>query len=268
MKKQLIILLFVLIIPQQSFSQVNPGARQIALVHSDISFAEDVFTIFNNPAGLSNISSREIGFFYSPTLYGLTEVRTGSGSYVEPTRFGSFSCGFILYGFELYKETKIAFGYSYKIADKFSLGFTSIYKNISIRNYGSKGFFSINLGGIADLTKKLKLGFVLENLTRTSVGNESNQFPVVFSSGIGYKAFEALTCFLTIIKELNYNPSFRIGAEYSLLKFIQIRFGTSNEPNLFSGGIGILYEFIQADYAFTSHPDLGLSYQFGIVIRF
>ena len=268
MKKQLIILLFVLTLPPQSFSQVNPGARQIALAHSDISFAEDVFTIFINPAGLSNISSREIGLFYSPTLFGLTDVMTGSGSYIEPTRFGTFSSGFIIYGFELYKETKIALGFSYKIADKFSLGLTSIYRNISIRNYGSKGFFSVNLGGIAELTKKIKLGFVLENITRTSVGNESNQIPVVFSSGIGYKAIEEITLFLTIIKELNYNPSFRIGAEYSLLKYLQIRFGTSNAPNLFSGGIGVLYEFIEADYAVTSHPDLGLSHQFGIVIRF
>jgi hypothetical protein len=268
MKKQLIILLFVLTLPPQSFSQVNPGARQIALAHSDISFAEDAFTIFNNPAGLSNISTRAFGLFYSPTLFGLTDVKTGSGSYIEPTRVGTFSGGFIIYGFELYKETKIALGYGRKIADIFSVGLTSIYKSISIQNYGNKGFISFNFGGVAEITKSVKLGFVLENLTRTKIGTEENQIPVVFWSGIGYKAIEEIAVYLAVRKEINYNASIRIGAEYSLTKFLQVRFGASNEPNLFSGGMGIVYEFIQADYAVTSHPDLGLSHHFGLAIRF
>lgn len=268
MKKQLIILLFVLIVPNKSFSQFTPGARQIALAHSDISFASESFNIFNNPAGLSNLSNREVALFYSPELFGLREIKTASGSFAQPTKIGTFSTGFIFYGFDLYKETKIAVGYSYKLSSNFSLGFTSLYNNISIQNYGAKGFITINAGGTADLTKKIKIGFVFENLTRESAGNEPNQIPVTYSTGIGYRAVDELTLFLSVKKELNYNPSFRLGAEYFLSEFIPLRIGITNEPDSYSGGIGVLYEFMQFDYAFISHPDLGFNHQFGLVIRF
>lgn len=268
MKKQLIILLFVLTVPSKSFSQIIPGTRQIALAHSDISFASESFNIFNNPAGLSNLSNREIELFYSPELFGLREIKTVSGSFAQPTNLGTFSTGFITFGFDLYRETKIAIGYGYKLSSNFSIGVTSLYNNISIHNYGTKGFFTINAGGIAELTKKIKIGFVFENITRQSAGNESNQIPVIYSIGIGYRAVDELTLFLSAKKELNFSPSIRFGAEYFIWEFISLRFGTSNEPTSYSGGIGMSYEFIQIDYAFVSHPDLGINHQFGLVIRF
>ncbi|MBS3945071.1 MAG: hypothetical protein KGZ42_06195 [Melioribacter sp.] len=267
MKKLFLILLFVLIHSFESFSQVYPGARQIALSHSDISFSEDPFSLFNNPSGLSNIKSRTIGLFYSPAPFGESALSTGSGAYIEPVSFGTLSGGFMIYGFDLYKETRIALSFSRKIVDRFSLGVTSIYQNISIQNYGSKGFLSFNIGGVAEITKSLRLGFLLENVSRTKVAGEENSIPVVFSGGIGYKAVEELSVYLAIRKELNYNASLRIGAEYMLMKFLQLRLGASNEPDSFSGGFNISYDIFQFEYAVNSHPDLELSHQFGIVIQ-
>jgi hypothetical protein len=266
MKKLFLILIFLLIHSSKSFSQVLPGTRQVALSHSDLSLFEEPFSIFNNPSGLSNIKGRTIGLFYSPAPFGESALSTGSGVYIEPASFGSFSGGFLIYGFDLYKETKIALGFSRKIADKFSLGITSIYQNISIQNYGSKGFLTFNLGGIAEITKSLKLGFTLENITRTKIVGEENSIPVAFSGGIGYKAIEELGVFLSLRKELNYNASLRLGAEYTLMKYMQLRIGASNEPNIFSGGFSISYSIFQIEYSVSSHPDLQLSHQFGIVI--
>ena len=62
------ILLFGLIISftVSTFPQYNPGARQISLANSDVALANDVFTLFSNPAGLSQINWREVGIYYSP----------------------------------------------------------------------------------------------------------------------------------------------------------------------------------------------------------
>lgn len=268
MKNRFIILIFLLLDLAKSFGQIYPGARQVALSHSDLTFSEDPFSLFNNSASIVNVKGRTIGLFYSPAPFGESALATGSGAYIEPTSIGNFGAGFSIYGFDLYKETKLSLSYSKNIVDKFSFGISSIYQHISIKNYGSKGFISFNIGGLAEITKSLKLGFVLENFTRTKVAEEENSIPVVFSGGIGYKAIDELNVFLALRKELNYNASIRMGAEYLLTKFLQIRFGASNEPNIYSGGFSILYDMFQIEYSISSHPYLDLSHQFGVVIRF
>ena len=54
------------------FAQFNPGAKQISLSHSDIALANDVFALFSNPSGLSQLNWREIGIYYSPAPFGLS----------------------------------------------------------------------------------------------------------------------------------------------------------------------------------------------------
>lgn len=259
---------FLLSLYSFCFAQVNPGARSVALAHSDISFADDPFMLFNNPACLTNINDRSVGFFYSPAPFGVKELSNAFGVYTEPTEIGSFGGGFMIYGFELYKETKIAIGYGRKINDKFSAGVTAVYKNLSIKNYGSRGYLLFNIGAAYSLQKNLNIGFIAENITRTSAAENDNQFPVSFSAGIGYKIIDKLTAFISASKELNYDASLKFGTEYKLIDFLHLRFGTATEPDIFSGGVGIIYNFVEADYAVTSHPDLGLTHQFGITLRF
>lgn len=44
-----------------AFAQIDPGARQISLSHSDIALSNDVFSLFNNPSCLSQINWRDVG---------------------------------------------------------------------------------------------------------------------------------------------------------------------------------------------------------------
>lgn len=250
-----------------SFAQVKPGVRQAALSYSDLSYSKDVFSLFNNPSGLSGLSNRKIGFYYSPSPFGLKELSTAYISYIEPTSFGSLGAGIMIYGFELYKETKFAFGFSKFLTDNFSIGVTSIYKNLSIKNYGSKGYILFNIGVIAQLTKYINMGFLVENVTRTSISNESNQFPIVIGSGINYKMIDELNFFAALYKEIGYNISIRTGIEYNIFNFLSLRIGASNQPEDFSAGFGFHYNFISSEYAVLSHPDLGFTHQFGLIIH-
>jgi hypothetical protein len=267
MKRVFEILPFLLLTFTISFAQENPGARQIALSHADVALQADAFSLFNNPAGLAEIKKSCIGIYYSPSPFGLKELSSGYGTVTKPTTIGIFSGGFMVYGFELYKETKIAIGYARQITSNFSFGITTIYKNISIKNYGNKGFILLNAGGIVGIDDRINLGFALENFTRTTINNEANQLPVVYWTGINYKIIDMFQIFAAIKKEINYDLSFRLGAEYSILDFLQLRIGTANEPETYSGGLGISYSIFQLDYAITSHQFLGLTHQFGLVIN-
>jgi hypothetical protein len=252
----------------ESFAQEQPGAGQIALAHSDVSSVNDVFSLFNNPAGLALLKTREIGFYYSPSPFGIKELANAFAAYCEPTVYGSLSAGYSNYGFELYRENKFVIGYGRKIADNFFIGLSSVYHNISIKNYGSNGTFVFNMGVIAKLNNQIGLGFAVYNLTRSTITNESNDIPTVIWLGTDLKFVKDLVFSAAIKKEIGFDPSIRLGTEYSILDFLKLRIGTSNEPDTYSGGIGIIYQFVQVDYAFVSHPDLGLTHQFGLIIRF
>lgn len=252
----------------ESFAQEQPGAGQIALAHSDVSSVNDVFSLFNNPAGLALLKTREIGFYYSPAPFGVKELANAFAAYCEPTQFGSFSAGYSNYGFELYKENKFAIGYGKKIANNFFIGLSSVYHSISIKNYGSKDVIVFNIGAIAKLNDQIGIGFAVNNVTRSSITNESNDIPTVFWLGADLKFVKDIVFSAAVKKEIGFNPSIRLGTEYLMVDFLKLRIGASDEPNTYSGGIGIIYQFVQVDYAFFSHPDLGLTHQFGLIIRF
>ena len=61
MIKQLTFVIVPILIVSNLFAQMEPGERQISLSHSDIALSNDVFSLFNNPSGLSQINWREVG---------------------------------------------------------------------------------------------------------------------------------------------------------------------------------------------------------------
>ena len=252
----------------QIFPQYNPGARQISLANSDVALANDVFTLFNNPAGLAQLNWREVGIYYSPAPFGLTELSNGYVAYHEPFSFGSIAIGGMTYGFDLYRESKILFGYSYNYQNKFFLGLALNYHTFSIKNYGNTGAFYINVGGLVYLLDELRWGFLVTNLNRASIGNTDDQIPMVLNTGLSLDVLQNFSFNFSLEKDIRNNPSVQFGIDYDIIEYISLRMGASNEPSRFTAGVGINYSFISLDYAFFTHPDLGLTHQAGIILSF
>lgn len=251
-----------------AYSQYNPGAKQISLSNSDVALSNDVFSLFNNPAGLSQMNWREIGVYYSPAPFGLTELANGYVAYHEPTDIGSFAIGGMSYGFELYREAKISLGYSYNYQNKFFAGAAINYQTVSIQNYGNDGVLFINAGGLAYVTNSLRFGFVIQNLNRASFGNDKDQIPMIFNTGFSLDVIDDMTVNLAIEKDIDYKASVQFGIDYDIIDNLSLRTGFSNEPSKYSAGIGINYSIFSFDYALFTHPDLGLTHQAGIIISF
>jgi len=266
--KQTFTIIIFLTITLSVYSQYNPGAKQISLSNSDVALSDDVFSIFNNPAGLSQMNWREVGIYYSPAPFGLKELSNGYVAYHEPTDFGSFAIGGMSYGFELYRESRIALGYSYNYQNKFFAGAVINYQTVSIRNYGNDGAFFINAGGLAYITNSLRFGFVIKNINKATFGTEDNQIPMIFNSGFSYDVVDEMTVNLAIEKDISYKPSLQFGINYDIIEYLSLRTGFSNEPSRYSAGIGINYSIFSLDYAIFTHNDLGLTHQAGVVISF
>jgi hypothetical protein len=238
------------------------------MANSDVALSNDVFALFNNPAGLSQMNWREVGVYYSPAPYGFTELANGFAAFHEPFEFGSLAAGGMTYGFDVYRESKILLGYSYSYVKKFFIGAAINYHTISIKNYGSDGSFYVNVGGLAYLTESIRWGFYVHNVNRASFGNYSDQIPIVFNTGFNYEILESFNFNFAVEKELKLKTSLRGGIEYFPIDYLALRIGFANEPNIYSAGIGIIYSFINFDYAVFTHNDLGLTHQAGIIISF
>jgi len=262
------IFIFLFLSPSYILAQFSPGSRQVALSHSGIAMSNDVYSIFNNPAGLAQINWREAGIYYSPSPFGLKELANASAAYLEPASFGAFSVGFITYGFELYRENKFALSFSKRFFERFFFGLTFQYQNLSIKNYGNSSAINLILGGLVYLENNLRLGFTATNLLRSTYGNEKDQIPVTYASGISYDIFNKVTLNLSLEKDLDFPFTVHSGIEYLPIKYLSLRFGINTEPASFSGGVGINYSFLHLDYAFNQNPDLGISHQFGILLSF
>ena len=261
------IILITLLLSLNIMAQQNAGARQIALANSDL-YSQDVFSIFNNPARLSNIQNPQAGIYYSPAPFDIQELSYSCASFSQPTEIGTFSFGSMIYGFDLYKETEIDVGYSGKINKSFGLGCALRYKNISIKNYGSASIFMVNLGTTIELSNEIASAIFIENLTHASLNNEPNQIPTAISIGMTSSNIQNFSLSAAIRKEIGFNPSVRFGVEHKLLENFSLRFGVSNEPDLYYTGIGIFYKYLEFDYTISSHPDLGLTHQIDLIFIF
>jgi hypothetical protein len=250
------------------FAQFNPGAKQISLSNSDVALSNDIFALFNNPSGLSQMNWREIGIYYSPAPFGLSELANGYVAYSEPFSFGTIAIGGMTYGFDLYRESKILLGYSYKYDNKFFAGVAFNYHSYSIQNYGNTGVFYLNLGGLVYITNQIRLGFSISNINRATIGNEDDQIPMIFSTGFSYDLISSLNINLAVEKDIRFKPSVLVGFEYNIIEFLTLRVGFQNEPARYATGIGINYSIISLDYAMFTHQDLGLTHQAGLIISF
>ena len=261
-------IIIICIITFSAYSQYNPGAKQISLSNSDVALSNDVFCLFNNPAGLSQMNWREVGIYYSPAPFGLSELANGYTAYHEPTSIGSFAVGGMTYGFDLYRESKIILGYSYNYQNKFFAGIALNYQIVSIKNYGNDGAFSINFGGLAYISNNFRMGFSVQNINRASFGNEEDQIPMILNSGLSYDVVDELIINFAVEKDIKYKPSIQFGLNYNIIEYLSIRTGFANEPSKYSAGVGINYSFFNLDYAIFTHNDLGLTHQAGVIISF
>ncbi|NWF50766.1 MAG: hypothetical protein HXY49_09515 [Ignavibacteriaceae bacterium] len=262
------IAVIILIFTTQLYSQLNPGARQISLANSDVALSNDVFALFSNPAGIAQMGWREIGIYYSPAPFGLTELANGFIAYHEPFYFGSVAIGGMTFGYDLYRETKVLVSYSYNYENRLFAGAAFNYHTVNIQNYGNDAALYVNLGGLAYVTNNLRWGFYIQNLNRASFGKDDDQIPMIFNSGFSYDVIDNLSLNAAVEKDIRYNASVRVGVDYSLIEYLSIRTGFSNEPSRYTAGIGIHYSILNLDYAFFTHPDLGLTHQAGLVISF
>lgn len=262
------ILIILLLFYLNSFGQISPGAKNISLSHSTTALSNDAFCLFSNPSGLAQMNWREIGIYYSPSPFGMSELSNIYAVYHEPVIFGSIGAGIMSYGFELFKKNTLALSYAANIGNKLFLGVTAQYHSLKITNYGNTGYITLLIGSMIYLSPELRFGFAVDNVTRNTISEVDNQLPLILRTGISYDILHNLSFNFAYRKDIETTGSVSFGFDYALINQFNLRFGFGNVPAIFSAGVGINYLKFEFDYAVFNHTDLGLTHQFNIMVHF
>jgi hypothetical protein len=105
--------------------------------------------------------------------------------------------------------------------------------------------------------KKMQLGFHVFNPFSYQAFDKSTDIPSVLRFGASYRFLDDLMVCAEIQKQPEYNPNFKIGLEYIVLKRIYLRTGVSTYPFMNSFGLGYEWKEWKLNIGFSRHNTLG-----------
>jgi hypothetical protein len=250
------------------YAQYEPGARQIAMANATVAWSDDLFTLYTNPAGLRRICGLSAAAFYSPSPFGMKELSNSAAIVAWQGNIVNIAAGYMRYGFDLYNESAFSMAFAVSPAYNFYSGLSVNYHHLKIQNYGTDGTVVINIGAQYFILNRLSAGFCIDNVTRASFGNSKDQVPVSIDAGMAFMPADGFTICAAAQKELKMPATIKAGAEWQIVRQFHFRYGVSAQPERYTAGAGIAYGIFRADYAVFTHPDLGLTHQFDIIINF
>jgi hypothetical protein len=242
------------------------GARAAAMGYTS-STLHDEWSLFNNVGGLGKIkqASTNVAYEIKPSLTGANRM---AASFLAPAKFGSIGLGVFRFGDDIYNEHLVSFGYGNQIGNT-SLGAKVNYIQYRAENFGTYNAFSLDFGGITQITNQISVGAHITNLTQSKLtGTDGERLPTKLVAGIGFQPSERVFLSTEIEKDLDYQSTWKAGMEYNFYKKVFFRSGFNLNPNAAFFGVGLFKKNIKADYAIRYNQLLGWSHQFSVSYLF
>jgi len=285
--------IIILLLASLVFTQVSDNAyvttESLAMVGSNVAEFGSSNSIFNNPAGLSDLESIHLsagggnlyGFSWLPSYYfsmnapipvfgnislGYQQLKTKSGSATLSTE-SSLSIG---QGINLQKDknSQLSFGVVANYI-QWDLG-----KSAGMSGDGSDGLnlgtlntVTIDLGFIATLRHKYRCGVYIKNINSGAIGRGMTRtvLPRRLNAGVTYLPISTLSTSISMERLLGDSDiQIKGGLQYSLNSMINLMIGAQANPNRF--GIGAKFKFINqaVTYGLITHPVLPITHQLSL----
>jgi hypothetical protein len=246
------------------------GARLVSLGYAYSGLRGDLWSVFANPAGITGLERPAAGLYFEQRFF-LQELTYGSAGVVYPF-MEQHALGLEIrsFGFDAFRQNQIGLAYGVTVLDRISLGIKAKYANLNILDHGSAGVFLLDAGVQVQLNEQVGIGVTGQNLNRarivTTLGGVE-QTPTVLQTGVSYRPIEGVLLLAEVRKEEAYDPSFRGGIEYAIAPVLTARVGGGVQPLLLTGGLGLAWEGLALDLAFSyteqfASPHLSVSYAF------
>jgi len=267
------------------------GARPAGMGEAFVAVANDVNTLFWNPAGMARIRNMELLVMHSEFIQDFRDEYfafsmpwnahhvfgvNGFISYGDPIEKASLTSS-NLGTFNTY-DTYLSLGWAYALDKQYSLGLTvkGLYQVID--EYAAWSV-AADLGFLMlSIIPHLNLGLTLKNLGKPiRFIEESYLLPMTMEAGASYQLFNnQLLLTFDMTKPWQQEMVFKCGAEYNIEESLFFRIGYKyaqfgNDLGPLSGlsaGIGAELSDYKVDYAFTPYADFGNVHRISIVFPF
>jgi hypothetical protein len=262
-KVVLIVLLMVATTAHAQSVSTQIGARANGIGYASATLF-DPWGIFNNMAGNAELKSSTVACAYDlrPSIPGANRM---AATFSLPLKFGVIGTGAYRFGDDLYNEHLISAGYSSQFGIA-ALGASINYIQYRAEGFGSKGVFSLNMGGIAEITPQISVGAYIININQPEI-SEQEKLPTKLVAGVSFKPTDKVFIAMEIEKDLEYDPIWKMGFEYTFHEKFCARTGYNINPNTAFFGLGFKTKKFTIDYALQHNTSLNLSHQAAVTYQ-
>jgi hypothetical protein len=269
--------------------KIGVGARAIGMGEAYVAQADDVSSLYWNPAGLALMQERQASFMYDQMYQDLKFQNANIGIPLENGAIGG-SLSYLSYGdIQGFDQSGASIGNQTAYSGVATLGAAWLgnqwsaganIKGIQEKLADEKATATaFDLGGNAIYPKPvlggtLRFGAVVRNLG-SDIKFEQQSDPLPMDWKLGVAAVQMMD------KKLNVSIDYTSpkgddgyvsgGFEYWLVPFIALRAGYVNsktEGNGMRAGIGLRIRGVSFDYAYAGQGELGMSHRYELSFRF
>ncbi len=292
MKRYIVILgLYLMITPAQAkinenagtdagqFLKIGVGPRACGMGEAFCAVADDSYTIYYNPAGLTQLTQKQISFMHSKWL---KDLHYEFLAYAEPVSSGVYGASIAYLGMNDLKgrdkdgnltgdfgAKDLAIQLAYSLMANTDLSIGASLKLIRQRiEFEKASALAIDIGFLyhEPELKDLNFAFVIQNIgTNLKFINKREEIPIIYKAGVSYKTIDnRLILAADFTKPADNNPRINLGTEYLLSPTLALRCGYTSKNDLdkgFSFGTGFIFNTFQLDYAYVPYGDLDNSHR-------
>lgn len=276
----ILVLTFILSISLNAvFNDYEPSPRARAMGGAYTAISDDAGAVFYNPAGLIFAgNSAKINY---TNRFGLdfTVLTTVAASYKLPGSWGTLGLGMMSHAVE-YLDVDLMSEQTYSLSHAFQLmkdihsqlyiGYSLSMFQLKIDGFGDQPAFGFNLGAMAVLHERTRLGFTVSNINNPKVGeNDTHDLPQRLAIAVAYKPYDGVTTSLEMKKSVEDDKAeIHTGLEIKVFEMLDLRFGARSYPASYSAGFGLELYNVQLDYGFNTHVTLDGTHHFGLGYKF
>lgn len=245
----------------------NLGGAQTAMGGVGVA-ATDLWSGANNQAALGFNKQWGAGFYYE-NRFMTKELSLNALSLIVPTKKGSFSVNLSSFGYSKYNERKLGLAYGLPLSKLFAIGVQMDYLSTNIgNNYGSVGVFTFEIGLMAKINDEITLGAHVFNPIQSKLDDYNQEkIPTLMKIGLQWKLDKDFIAAVEAQSDIDNAIVIRGGLEYRIMDILYTRIGISNNPTIFSFGIGIQIQTFRIDFSSSMHQVLGYSPQLSLIYQ-
>jgi hypothetical protein len=255
------------------FEDMESGARPEGIAGAFTAVADDPSAIHFNPAGLQQVERFRLYTCYK-LLYGGLGANLHNATVVAAVplspRVGTLGVSIQEMGFSLSSERALTIAHGISLLRDLNFGYGLTGYNLAMKDLGQAFAFGVDVGLHARIYKRWNIGFMAHNLNMPQVGlDQKTYLPRLLNLGLAYIPAPGIVSSLDVSQEVGQSTRFAFGQEFQIVEnLLTLRAGVQTEPVRMSFGLSTGVRSIQLDYALTTHPEMPLTHNLGLSIRF